>query len=78
MNHHEFRSSHYVPGSLITTVNLEVPAGATLHVPLNLTVDGTQLKLGGLVTFNNLVLEDASLLQLATTSQTGSFEQGQL
>lgn len=63
-------------GSLFTTVNLNVSRSATLHVPLNLTVDGTSLVLGGLVTFNNLVLEEDALVQLKTTSQTGSFEQG--
>ena len=63
-------------GSLFTTVNLNVSHQATLHVPLNLTVDGTHLALGGLVTFNNLVVEEDGLVQLKTTSQTASFEQG--
>lgn len=63
-------------GSLVTSVNLEVAMNATLHVPLNMTVDGTSLILGGLVTFNNLILEENAVLQLKKSSQTGSFEQG--
>lgn len=63
-------------GSFVTSVNFNVMENATLHVPLNLTVDGTSLVLGGLVTFKNLILEENGRVQLKKTSQSGSFEKG--
>ena len=62
---------------MTTKVNLDIAEAAVLHVPANMTVDGTELVIGGLVTFNNLVVEKGGTLKLLAKSRTGKYQQGQ-
>lgn len=64
-----------IQGHLITNINIQIDVNSTLHVPVNMTVDETQLVLAGTVTFNNLVVENGGQVQLKSTSLTATFAQ---
>ena len=58
-------------GSATTAVHINVEKDAVLHVPTDLTVDGTELIASGLVTFKNLVVDNGGAVFLYPTSTTG-------
>lgn len=65
-----------VQSHLVTVVNLDVGANATLQVPLNMTVAGTKAVLSGKVTFLNLFVESGGEIVLNPTSFTATFSSG--
>ena len=65
-----------VIGSFTTTVNFEVDAEATLHVPETLLVAGVTLNVKGTCTFKNLVVENGGTLKGHETTFTSSYGNG--